>query len=102
MITARWEAPCRLVIQGHAQYAEKGNDIVCAAVSALWGTLNAELDRREKNGQGVHRVEDGTVLFRPIDNDGEAEIRDIFGMIWGGILLLSSQYGDWIDAKRTW
>lgn len=102
MISARWEAPCRLRIQGHAGYAESGKDIVCAAVSALWGTLNMELDRREKTGQGVHEVADGTVLFRPADNKDEAEIRDIFGMIWGGILLLSTQYGGWIDAKREW
>ncbi len=102
MITARWVSPCRMAIRGHAGYDNQGKDIVCAGVSALWGALNLELDRREKLGQGVHKIEDGVVLFRAFDNEDEAEIRDIFGMIWGGILLLSSQYGDWIDARREW
>lgn len=31
----------KLWFEGHAEYAEKGNDIVCAAVSALYETLAA-------------------------------------------------------------
>lgn len=33
-----------ITIYGHANYAPLGQDIVCAAVSALWQTLIASLD----------------------------------------------------------
>ena len=33
-----------MTICGHANYAPRGQDIVCAAVSALWQTLIASLD----------------------------------------------------------
>ena len=34
-----------IMIAGHANYAERGKDIVCAAVSALWQTLIVSLER---------------------------------------------------------
>lgn len=34
-------ARCRLFVEGHADYQKKGDDIVCAAVSALTGALVA-------------------------------------------------------------
>lgn len=97
MITARWQAPCAIEIQGHAGYAERGKDIVCAGVSALYGTLVAELDERERRGEGSLTVSGGVVSFRP-ETD---EIKGIYAMTWRGILLLAAQYGKWIDAERT-
>lgn len=102
MISCRWKGPCELEIEGHAGYGEEGEDIVCAGASTLWGTLNREMDRRETLGQGVHEIEGNAVRFRAFDSEIEAEIRGIFEMIWGGYLLLSEKYENWIEARRTW
>lgn len=42
-----------LIVTGHADYAEKGKDIVCAGVSALVQTL--ELYAIGHGGKSVHR-----------------------------------------------
>ena len=43
LITVQREA-CRLLISGHAGYAEAGKDIVCAAVTVLTETLVKSLE----------------------------------------------------------
>lgn len=98
MITARWRGPCAVEIRGHAGYAEKGKDIVCAGVSTLYGTLVAELGARERNGEGTLTTMGGIVAFQP-ETDA---VKSIYAMVWRGILLLAAQYGEHIDAKRTW
>ena len=98
MISARWEAPCRLRISGHAGYAEAGKDIVCAGVSTLYGTLLEELDERESRGEGTVKAAGDALEWTP-ETD---EIRGIYAMVWRGILLLAAQYGEFIDARREW
>ena len=98
MIKARWTAPTSLTITGHAGYAERGKDIVCAGVSTLWGTLIAELEDRDWNGEGELSIKDGTVAFRAKD---EKAIEGIYSICWRGILLLAARYGEYIDAERT-
>lgn len=96
-MTVRWRGPCAMQFSGHAGYAEKGKDIVCAGVSTLYGTLLAELDERERNGEGTVTTMGGVVAFKP----ESPQIEGIYAMIWRGILLLAAQYGKFIDAKRT-
>lgn len=38
------QTPDAVIIEGHANYAPRGQDIVCAAISALWQTLLCSLD----------------------------------------------------------
>jgi len=45
----------RVTVHGHAGYAPKGEDIVCAAVSALIYTLVAYLNRTENTAEVVIR-----------------------------------------------
>lgn len=45
----------RLILKGHAGYGNKGQDIVCAAVSALTYTLINHLDKVT----GAYRVDQG-------------------------------------------
>jgi uncharacterized protein YsxB (DUF464 family) len=99
MIRAVWTAPCSLTITGHAGYAEKGKDIVCAGVSTLWGTLAAELEDRAWNGEGELHLTGDTIAFIA---ENPAEIQRVFAMIWRGLLLLAGRYGEYIDAERTW
>lgn len=100
MIRARWTAPCAMEITGHAGYAPRGQDIVCAGISTLWGTLEAELAWRQRQGHGRLR-QGGGLAFIPAP-EREAEIAGIYAAVWRGVLLLSMQYGDYIDAERTW
>lgn len=95
MIRVRYEAPCRMTFSGHAGYAQAGQDIVCAGVSALWGTLAAEL---AVQGDGVH-IERGVLAYT---GDDGAEMERSFRLIWRGILLLAGKYKDHISAERTW
>lgn len=98
MIRARWRAPCALEISGHAGYAPSGQDIVCAGVSTLYGALVAELEHRERHGEGTMTTMGGVVAFQPETE----EIKGIYAMVWRGLLLLAAQYGKYIDAERTW
>lgn len=98
MITARWNSPCSIQINGHAGYAPKGKDIVCAGVSTLYGALLAELDDRERKGEGKVTVQDGTVSF----SRETEEIKSLYKMVWRGIMLIAVQYPKFINAERTW
>ncbi|MBO4854082.1 MAG: ribosomal-processing cysteine protease Prp [Oscillospiraceae bacterium] len=95
MIQVRYEAPCRMTFSGHAGYAAVGQDIVCAGISALWGTLAADLALR---GEGAC-IERGKLSC---NRDSEADMERSFQMIWRGILLLAEKYPDFISAKRAW
>ncbi len=99
MIRATWTAPCSITITGHAGYAERGKDIVCAGVSTLWGALIAELEARSWEGEGQLHITGDTVAFIA---EKPAEIQRVYAMIWRGILLLAGKYGAYIDAERTW
>lgn len=50
---------CTLCATGHADYAPRGQDIVCASVSALIGAFCAFLEQRAK---GVRIKDDGDTL----------------------------------------
>ena len=39
------EKDCIIEIQGHANYAQKGQDIVCSAISTLYQTLRLSIGR---------------------------------------------------------
>ena len=101
MIKAVWRAPCALEVRGHAGYAPKGEDIVCAGVSTLWGTLLAALDAEERSGNGSVSVRDCIVAFRPAEDRAD-KIEDIVGVRWRGFLLLAASYADYVSAERLW
>ena len=45
--------PWRITASGHADYAEEGKDIICAAVSTLIGTLALQMCEWETSGKVV-------------------------------------------------
>ena len=76
-----------LIVTGHADYAEKGKDIVCAGISALVQTL------------GQYAVEHGgKCVYRP----GYARIdilhgsSEVFRCIAEGLRALGRQYDAWV------
>ena len=98
MIAARREAPCRLRIAGHAGYAPAGADIVCAAVSALWGTLEAELRQRQRRGQGRLTAGPGLLAFAP-EPERRREIEALFAFVWRGVAAVAAGYPACVRAE---
>ena len=87
-----------LIIEGHAGSAEKGRDLVCAAVSALAVTLVACLRDREADGQVTLRrcvVRDGYVCVEAEPSpDGADDVRAVFETVVTGLRLLADCYPD--------
>ena len=82
-----------LKTQGHAEYAEPGKDIVCAAVSILVFTLIESIDERDLSERSVIEQESGKVLVsvKPKQST-EVKIRAVFEVIKNGFLLLEKNY----------
>jgi uncharacterized protein YsxB (DUF464 family) len=66
MIRARFTEN-RLTVFGHAGYAEKGQDVVCAAVSALVYALAGTLEEQGRAAELVIRPGYATVAARERD-----------------------------------
>lgn len=82
MITVTYDPP-EMVFWGHAGYAARGQDIVCAAVSALYGTL---------------ALQDGVTMAgnRAVSRSRAGE--QAMAMIWRGVKALAEQYPRHITA----
>lgn len=83
------EAQRTVKVEGHADFAERGNDIVCAGVSALVWTLAGVLQARDAlqcvaNG-------DGSMIVTYREAPGVEYYLDMFGI---GAELLSFKYPD--------
>ena len=82
----------RLVVDGHAGYAEQGKDIVCAAASILFYTLRETLARH-----GIpHEASDGDarVIDARVDPAFSFDADMIFDTICTGYVLLADAYPD--------
>jgi hypothetical protein len=78
-------------VKGHACYAEKGKDIVCAGVSALCNALRAYL--LENDIRVEEKISDGylKLAFNRSEEQNEA-VR----MFSAGINILELEYGDYV------
>lgn len=85
-----------MTVQGHADSAEYGRDLVCAAVSALAYTIaaNAAILRDNKTARSA------TIILDPGDVDVRVNpralyrgrVRRIFSAVCNGFQLLANQY----------
>lgn len=85
-----------LEVEGHANFAESGNDIVCAGVSSL---LLSNLMYAEKYQLGtfVTNQEDGHVIVEVIKS--EITLNHLLEAIVEGIRLMKEQYPKYIKMK---
>ena len=58
-ITIKYDDAFDIQIQGHAGYAEKGKDIVCAAISTLYQTMAQTIQTRQYGELKHIRSNDG-------------------------------------------
>lgn len=83
---------CRMSIFGHAGYAPKGADIVCAGVTALEIALEHHFYTRD----GCYvRIEPSSAIFV-----GTEETRDVMDCIWGGLTAIGENYENWVVCAR--
>ena len=71
-----------IILSGHADYAPKGKDIVCAGVSALAFTYAKHLG-------GYERKENGMILKAKSKDESE---KMLFKMITEGMRLIANDY----------
>ena len=74
----------RMTVQGHAGYAEKGKDVVCAAVSALVYALIATLEETGNMRESVIRPGYATVAAKEADR--------AFDVVRGGLGQIAARY----------
>ncbi|MDO5716547.1 MAG: ribosomal-processing cysteine protease Prp [Tissierellia bacterium] len=93
----RGEKFCGFSIRGHAGYADKGEDIICAAVSILSHTLYRSLlhSLSFEEKEVIASQEDGTMdmwIDGPLDDRTEL----LFSFFLEGIQSLVDEYGDYV------
>ena len=94
----------RIEIEGHAGYAEKGNDIVCAAESMLAYALAGVLEDAQQRGRTGfrHREGDGRMVLSADPNMGSSqEIKAYFRMAVMGFRMLREQYPQHIEIREV-
>lgn len=93
MITVKFlDGQNRILVSGHAGYAESGHDIICAGVSSLAWALAASLHRAGR-------------LLEMKEDAGEMDIRykggnsECIDMFQTGVELMESKHGDYIRVE---
>lgn len=87
-----------LATSGHAGYADRGSDIVCAAVSALVQTAALSLDGREPKpriDRGEGRLE--VVLGQPPEQDAAFMLESIVG----GLRAIETQHPSCLEVTEV-
>ena len=79
-----------LTVQGHAGHGRRGQDIVCAAASALVYALAGVLQEKEQLARGV--IREG---YADITGAGDCERE--FALVRCGLELLARQYPDRVE-----
>lgn len=89
--------------EGHANYAERGKDIVCAAVSALACAVISELDELSACGKARFRsksVSDGYIGFEVEPRGGgEFALGVLFDMLKNALRNLEELYPGCVTAE---
>ena len=86
-----------LSVNGHAGYAKRGEDIVCAGVSAIVYSLVAWLENNSESEEYVSIDEhNGEVV---IACEGDDNVASVFYMAAIGIETISNTYPDHVDIN---
>ena len=96
MIEARYDRDGEmhtLFVRGHAGYAEKGQDIVCAGVSAIVYALIGWLE----NNLEAYVDIDETSGYVSISCEGDEKVEAVFYMAAIGIENIANTYPDHVD-----
>ena len=87
----------RLTVNGHARYAQHGEDIVCSAVSALTETLIARL--LELNAKFSYKKEPGAVEIAM--NRVTYDANEAFNFAVLGMQLIATAYPKCVELQKS-
>lgn len=90
----------RVTVKGHAGAAEKGKDLVCAAVSALTYTLAANVLRCTTEHH-ARLTEGDAEIVCAVSSSNRAEVDCIFTAICTGYKLLADNFPEFINYKSA-
>lgn len=96
------EKNLELSVKGHANHGEKGEDIVCSAVSILFYTLAESLtESKEMLVQNPHiNMEDGNGTISCVPKGiYEANVSLMYWTVLNGFNLLASEYKNNVSLK---
>lgn len=83
----------KVIISGHANYEEKGKDIVCAAVSALSYTLEESLKRlTDDKIECLRQPGLMSIKYEGLSERGQLLIRSFFI----GVQMIAEEYPDYV------
>ncbi|MCI5675072.1 MAG: ribosomal-processing cysteine protease Prp [Ezakiella sp.] len=90
---------CGYKSSGHADYADKGEDIVCSAISILTYTIyrSAVVNLCLREEDYSLRTKDGFLEFRIKRQDDNTEL--LFDTLKEGILSLQENYGRYVQLE---
>ena len=86
----------RIRVQGHANFAPKGKDIVCAAVSSLVNTTLNSLDGFKKSEIDIKDGEVTIDIKHKVKRDDQVRLE----MLVKGLKIIAKQYPDKIKVKE--
>ena len=88
-----------LSVNGHAGYGEKGQDIVCAGVSAIVFALIGWLENNSEDATFVSVDENGGEVV--IVCEGDEQVSAVFYMAAIGIENIMNTYPDHVDIELS-
>ena len=96
---------CRVTVTGHAGYAERGEDILCAAASMLLQTLAAAVRELHRRGLAEDAAVSlfygaGEVACVPVE-EHRCVARTVMDSIVLGFELLARDYGEYVHFVLT-
>ncbi len=92
-----------LVCTGHAGYAERGKDIVCAGISALCGALEIALDNLQDAGEVQSHFcswGDGIFCAQATAVPAKAGVETAFELVFNGLCRMQEAYGPHLECHR--
>lgn len=93
----------RVTIEGHANTAEKGEDIVCASVSILANTLGAFVENLKRARQVYNPIVDlkegDALICCAPPNKYKSSVTLVFDSICGGFELLARDYPENVNYE---
>lgn len=89
-------SPNSLIVKGHSEYADRGNDIVCAGVSAL--TQAAILGLRHYDVDMDVSMSHGEITVQ-INKNEEDVVKPIFTAMVAGLKEIAKQYPENVRLK---
>lgn len=85
-----------ITAEGHADYAEYGKDIICAAVSTLAQSFIASIEELTET-EVEYKLEPGHIHIKHKDLDEAGEL--LKRSFYIAVNMISKQYGDYVHLR---